>query len=350
MTVEFPSPATAPRFPSLSDEQWSALAAEAGKGKKLAGHYNDNYRFDYEGQPLLFRFPRPDEPQMDPRPFNEVPLMRLLTESGLAIQPLVYAAPSRKFSVYEFITGATLDDLTPSGSKLSEEVKSSIAAFYGAFSRLDQTGYGDLLAHDWPTKGPGLTFFEKILEKAWRIQDKYQLTHSSYYEFLGLPADPYSSFLAKGSKLRARPWQLIHTDIHRGNMVVRPDGNVVVIDWELAMYGDLLYCIAAHLHRMMYNPAERAEMAERIKNALPESYHDRYEEDLKFYLDYEALKSVITDTVRFPEIVQNKNRKETELWGLAIYYTDNLNRLAPLLGNRTAKPELALDWFREWAV
>jgi aminoglycoside phosphotransferase (APT) family kinase protein len=329
---------------------WDMLADIAKRGKKLSGHYNHNYRCEHEGKTYLFRFPRPEEPQMDPRPFVEEELMAHLAGSNLPIARLIYAAPDKTYSVYDFIEGETLEKAAPSGSKLPENIKAQIASFYGALARLPQDGIADLLAPDWPTKGPGLTFFEKILEKSWKIQDEHRLSHGRYYEFLNMPEDPYSALLARGSKLAARPWQLMHGDCHRGNMMVRPDGTVAVIDWELALYGDLLYCVAVHLHRMMYDAVERAEMAQRIKAVLPESYHVQFESDLDFYLDYEALKSVITDTVRFPDIVQNKNRKESELYGLAIYYTDNLNRLAPLLGNKRAKPEQALDWFREWAV
>lgn len=326
------------------------MAEIAKRGKKLAGMYNNNYRHDENGKAYLFRFPRPDEPQMDPRPFDETSLMTVLSKTNLPVAKLLRVSEDRTYSVYEFIEGQTLQDMAPSGSKLPAEIKAGIAEFYAELATTPQDGIPELLAHDWPTKGPGLIFFEKILEKAWKIQDEYWLSHKNYYEFLQLPKDPYSRFLAKGAKLTPRPWQLLHADLHRGNIMVRPDNSIVAIDWELAMYGDLLYCIASHLHRMMYGAQERIEMAAMIKAALPAQYQTNYDEDLSFYLDYEALKSIITDTVRFPDIVQHKSKSEAELMGLCVYYTDNLNRLAPLLGNKTAKPEQALEWFREWAI
>lgn len=329
---------------------WNLLAMISRKGEKLAGLYNDNYVAQEDGKSYLVRYPRRDEMQMDPRPFEEAPLMAALSQSALPVPKFFHEAEDKSYSVYEFIEGDTLDKIHPSGSKLPAHIKDGIAEFYGQLAGLKQDSIPELLASDWPTKGPGLTFFEKILEKAWKIQDEYWLSHKNYYKFLNIPQDPYSGFLAKGAKLKSRPWQLIHADLHRGNIMVRPNGAIVAIDWELALYGDLLYCIAVHLHRSMYDAAERADMAAHIKAALPAAYQEQYDEDLNFYLDYEALKSVITDTVRFPDIVQNKNKKETELYSLAIYYTDNLNRLAPILGNKRAKPEQALDWFREWAV
>ena len=334
----------------MATTNWNDLAILARRNQKLAGHYNDNYRLDHDGASYMFRFPRVEEAQMDPRPFAEPSVLAALAGKNLPVPEIIYVSPDNCFSVQTYIDGTLMDKAHPSGSPLPSSIQDEIAKFYGRLARLECPGVADSLAPDWPRKGPALTFFEKILEKSWKIQDEYRLTHAAYYDFLNLPKDPYSGFLARGSRLRQRPWQLIHADLHRGNMIVRPDGTVAVIDWELALYGDFLYCIAAHLHRMMYSSAERAQMAQKIKAALPEAYQERYEQDLGFYLDYEALKSIITDTVRFPDIVQNKNKKESELLGLAIYYTDNLNRLAPLLGNKTAKPEAALDWFREWAV
>lgn len=338
---------SAPHTATATD--WATLAAAARKGKRLSGFYNENFSLDVNGKPYLFRFPKPDEKQMDPRPMDEKALLSLLAHSDLPLPSLVYTDPDGTFFVEEFIKGGTLEVTNPPGSPVPETVMEAVANVYATLAALEIPDVTPLLAPDWPTRGPGLTFFEKLIEKAWIINDTYRASHGRYYDFIGLPADPYTPFLTRGAKLSPRPWRLLHADLHRGNIMHGPDG-VYIIDWELALYGDLLYCVAAHLHRMRYHAKEKNTMAARIKAALPPTFQHNFDEDLTFYLDYEALKSVITDTVRFPELIQHHNLPLGDALELCVYYADNLNRLAPLLGTRKAQAEQVLEWFREWAV
>lgn len=333
----------------LHTKDWAALAAQSRRGKRLAGFYNENYACEVDGTKYLFRFPKKGEAQMDPRPMKETALLSILAQTTLPLPGVIYIDPAGEFYVEAFLNGDTLEKTHPPGSRVPAPVMDAIPRFYGQLARLHLPDVTPILSADWPTRGPGLTFFEKLLEKAWMINDEHRVSHGRYYDFIGLPADPYSAFLARGSKLTPRPWRLLHADLHRGNILHGAEG-VFVIDWELALYGDLLYCVAAHLHRMRYHPQEKTAMAASIKSALPDEFQKNYEQDLEFYLDYEALKSIITDTVRFPDLIQNQNLPAPAAMELCVYYTDNLNRLSPLLGNKTAKPEQALDWFYEWAV
>ena len=336
-------------FQLYTDQKWAELAKLARQQTCHAGFYNDNYRLVHEGKSLLFRFPKKGEEQMDPRPMREGDVYQLISECGLPVPYFYYEAPDREFQVHDFIEGTLVDHLYPPGQKISEPYIEQIASFYKKLAGLN-IDVTDMVAHDWPQKGPMLTFFEKLLETSWLIYDNHQATHKNIYQFLNIPDDPFSYFLREAAKLTARPWRLIHADIHRGNMIEREDGKLIIIDWELALYGDLLYCIAAHLHRCRYFPEEKALIAEAIYKKLPENFQTNYMKDLDFYLSYEALKSIITDTVRFPQLLKQKKVSHTGMLELAVYYADNLNRIAPILGTKTTKPEKALQWFEEWMI
>ncbi|MGW4243281.1 phosphotransferase [Nocardia sp. NPDC004722] len=41
-------------------------------------------------------------------------------------------------------------------------------------------------------------------------------------------------------------------------MIIRNGREVVFLDWELALYGEPVYDVATHLHKMGYQPDEYA--------------------------------------------------------------------------------------------
>ena len=334
-----------------TDNDWLELAETAKKQQPLSGFYNENYRLDVDGVPLLFRFRKQDEPLMDPQPMDECDILNFLSTTILPVPKLIYTNPALKFHVQEFIEGMLLEKAYPPGERIPEAMQKNIAYFYAQMAELD-ISVANILSPDWPREDANPTlFFEKLLETSRAIHSGYQETHGRHYDFLNIPKRHFELFQERAKSLTPRPMRLMHADLHRGNIIVNTDNaSLTVIDWELALYGDLLYCIAAHLHRSRYFKSEREILADDIGAALPPAFQKNYIEDLRFYLDYEALKSILTDTVRFPDLVKKKSVSKIEMYELCVYYTDNLNRLAGVLGTKTAKPEKALQWFEEWAI
>lgn len=330
------------------DTGWAALAAGAKKQKPLSGFYNINYRLDTADGPLLFRFPKPGEPLMDPRPMRETDIMGLIEGKGLPSPHLLYAAPDGSFHVQQFIDGPLVDKKYPPGSTLPGHLASGVVDFYARVARLDIDA-GAFLPPDWPRGGPMEVFFGQIMSACRAVYGRYAFSHGPMYESLSIPRDPFAGFAERARKLAERPWRLVHCDLHRGNMIEGVDG-LCVIDWELAMWGDLLYCIAAHIHRTRYFSGEGMGLAARIREALPPEFQRNFDEDLKFYLDYEALKSVLGDTARFPALVTKDAVPGQQAYELCVYFSDNLNRVAPLIGSKPAKPEQVMEWFRLWTA
>ncbi len=333
---------------TYTENKWQELSELARQQTLLYGFYNKNYRLVYETKGFLFRFPKNDEKQFDPRPFYEVDVYEAIKPYGFPTPALYHAAPDRSFQVHEYVEGALVDEIYPPGQNLPEDHIDQMTAFYARLANAD-IDISKIIAPEWPQKGPPLTFFEKLLEHAWIIYRNHQETHKDIYDFLKIPSDPFSHFLIRAGSLSRRPWRLIHANIHRGNMIEKENGQIIIIDWELALYGDLLYCIAAYLHRSRFDADEKEKIAKKIYKALPESFQNNFMKDLSFYLDYEALNSVITDTVRIPDIYKKGDVSEEILIELSGYYADNLNRISPLLETRTTTPEEALSWLKEWA-
>ena len=337
------------KYKKYTDDDWRSLAALARQQSMLAGFYNENFRLVHENQAFLFRFPKHNETQFDPRPFREADIYKKIDGLGLPVPDIFYVAPDQSFMVQQFIDGALIDEVYPPGQQITTDHIRQIADFYRKIALVD-IDVSEIMAHDWPRTGPMLTFFEKMLETSWIVYENHQKTHGLMFEFLNLPKDPFSAFLTRAAELTKRPWRLIHADIHRKNMIEREDGKLFFIDWELALYGDLLRCIAAHLHRSRFFPEEKNQIACEIYETLPPEFQKNYMKDLAFYLDFEALGSVITDTVRFPQLLKSGKVSNTGMYELGVYYADNLNRISDLMGTKTTTPERALEWFEQWAI
>lgn len=52
----------------------------------------------------------------------------------------------------------------------------------------------------------------------------------------------------------SRPFSLLHTDLHRDNVIFSYHGDppLICVDWELATYGDPVHDLATHLVRTAY--------------------------------------------------------------------------------------------------
>jgi hypothetical protein len=76
-----------------------------------------------------------------------------------------------------------------------------------------------------------------------------------------------------------RDVHLIHGDAKAGNVLVREDGTVRIIDWEIAAIGDGLWDIAGIVHSMLipqYQLVEDLEAAERRARPLLDALWDGY--------------------------------------------------------------------------
>lgn len=316
---------------------------------KLSGYYNDNYKLFYDDRFYLFRFPKKNALMMDPRPIQEQDALKMMQGSGLNVPNLIYMHPDKSFSVQQFVEGFLVEDRYPPGKVLPKEILDNIAVFYKNLANLEVRDIAKYNDPQWPKEGRLLQFYLMLQKYAFELFKRHSRTHGRYYEFLGIDHKSFQIFQDRAKELTQRPWHLIHGDLHRGNMIIGHDKSTWMIDWELAMYGDILFCLAAHIHRSRYFEEGRDYLIAEVKNVLPKEFLVNFDEDLNFYLIFEAFKSIITDTVRFPTLVSDPDlsaKKEAEL---CLYYTDNLAKIAPLIGTKTASPDEAMVWFKDWA-
>jgi aminoglycoside phosphotransferase (APT) family kinase protein len=96
----------------------------------------------------------------------------------------------------------------------------------------------------------------------------------------------------------SRRLRLCHGDFQRPNIFT--DGRVHhLIDWELAVWGDPVWDVAAHLHRAGYPPVQQAEAQAVLLGTVPEwtsSAADR--QDFAVFLRLERYRSLVLDALR----------------------------------------------------
>ncbi|MYW67857.1 phosphotransferase [Streptomyces sp. SID8379] len=118
---------------------------------------------------------------------------------------------------------------------------------------------------------------------------------------LGVGEETFRRLYALGDGMAARPFCLLHADLHRENLIVDLRNELWVIDWELAMFGDPLYDLATHLYLMRYPEEQERRVIDlwtaTVESGLPGSSRGA-ERDLSRLLDFKRAQSVFTDVIR----------------------------------------------------
>lgn len=332
----------------LQKNKWRALAEKAKKTKRLAGFFHENYIYNVDGKPCLFRFVIPTAHNMNPMAMEEIDVLERIQGSGLSCPSLIYADHAEDFYVEEVIEGDTVENLYPPGTKMPEEVFDQIIEFYKKIITVKPSQFYNIMSPEWPRTGTPHDFFITLSDQNHAIYKRSYMQNPQAFGFLGFDNNPYKALREQSKKLGRRPLCFLHGDLHRGNIMIDDKKHMTAIDWELSMVGDIMYCFSRNIHIGRYYESETKRFCEKFKEQMPREYTVNFDDDFQFYLTYEALRSVITDTIRFPEVFKEERfsaKKEAEL---CMYYSDNLNKIAPLIGCRTTTPDEALRWFQEW--
>ncbi|MEV0295384.1 aminoglycoside phosphotransferase family protein [Nocardia sp. NPDC050710] len=264
-----------------------------------AGYYNHNVRVDGVLGVVNVRIAVAGADMMDLREWPEAAVLR-------AIEPFVGAAPRLRwdstepgFQLHDYIDGALLDRIAPRGMAVPPHVPHDVAAFFADLSGIPR----ELLPRVVGGSGDDPAAFARRLSGITaRVYRESSGTFGALYRRLGLPEQPLEGVVAAWNTLEARPFRIVHADVHRKNMIIRDD-RVVFIDWELALYGDPLYDVATHLHKMGYLPAESETFLTEWVAAEPTAAVGAWERDLRTYLRHERVKSVIVDSVRYAKVL-----------------------------------------------
>ncbi|MGW2568749.1 aminoglycoside phosphotransferase family protein [Streptomyces sp. NPDC001537] len=278
------------------------------------GHHNMNH-VQKLGQPLARllgeRSGQVRAKFRTPLPTIEVVQRTWAHESDIlkAVAPYVSRTPRcladfGELSVYSYVPGRVLSDAVEKGT-IGRDRLGQLADFFAELADVPP----DVLPPrppDWPLSGDSLGFLHHLARfVASRVHWANLPRFGELFRAVGIPDDAMERFLRAVPSLTSRPFILLHTDVHRGNLVLTPglDGEqIVVIDWELGMYGDPMHDLAIHVVRMDYEETERDHMVQRWAEAMHRTGHSAVTqglaEDLPVYLGFEYAQSVFPDVMR----------------------------------------------------
>ncbi|MCH0567924.1 phosphotransferase [Streptomyces sp. MUM 136J] len=208
------------------------------------------------------------------------------------------------WSLHEYVTGTVLAEETPKGP-VGPVRTAELAAFFARLAAVPADALPPRPA-DWPASGDSQGFLERLARfTEERVYRGNRARFGELFDALGIPDDLMRRFLRSVPTLTGRPFVLLHTDVHRANVVVTrtPDGErLSVLDWELSLYGDPLHDLATHLVRMDYDDDEHQRVtglwAEAMHRAGQAPLTAGLAPDLTAYLRFEHVQSVFPDVMR----------------------------------------------------
>ncbi|MFF4537739.1 phosphotransferase [Streptomyces aureus] len=302
----------APGTTSLARERADELSGDAGMVEgPLHGYHHETYVVTLPavageaGQGRWkCREPRPGLLWFDRRCFaSEEQLIRALEGRIEGIPGLVPHLPEHS-DLQRFIEGSTLGALYGSGSEIPFALFEQIVSL---FRQLAGVKIGSLdvertcVPEDRPADGNTAGFMERLIVFTEEGVYRRNMLDEVLFRGLGLDGDPFGNLRERVSGLTARPFCLLHADLHRENFVVDAERRLWTIDWELAMFGDPLYDLATHLYLMRY-PADQERWmtkhwCEAVERVAPGSSAG-WKTDLPKLLAFKQAQSVFTDVIR----------------------------------------------------
>ena len=304
--------APSPRPPHPFRLRWQFLLHRRVLGPRtvLSGYHNHNVVVPLRaplasmagrppGEKATFRTPRA-------RPLRVIP--RLWQDEGAVLEAVRRRLPhvpvpllaSGRTALRSYVPGTTLAELTPAPRPVGEPALRDIAEMFGALGDIRRADLPPLPA-DWPEDGDTGGFLRALVEFArTEVYEPNLPRFGTLFHDLGIPADAMERFHASTAPLDERPFRLLHTDVHRANLVRLPaekddEGPLALLDWENALYGDPLHELATHLVRMGY----RDEEWDRSKELWGKHCGSGgTKKDLDVYVDFEYAQSVYPDTMR----------------------------------------------------
>lgn len=325
----------------MTDLYHAALAERGG----ASGFYNTNVRVDSREGPVIVRIPIAGANTMDLRVWPEYEVLAALAPYVTHAPRLLHVSESPAFQVHEFIPGDLVHHIAPRGQRVPRAVLHDVVELFAQLIHVPRAKLPNLPS-DWPADEDTSAFAGLLSGVTQRVYETFRESHRSLFTALDIPENPLAPILANWRRLSRRPFCLVHADVHRKNMILNGE-RVVFLDWELALWGDPLYELAVHFHKMAYQDDERATVLGSWLSTMPVGYTRGWENDLDAYAAHEKVKSAIVDTLRYTELITGGNLAPQQEQHLLHKLTSKVNAARKVWrNNETVTLELVSELVR----
>ncbi|MFI0983389.1 phosphotransferase [Streptomyces sp. NPDC021093] len=293
---------------------YDAFVAQAIRtGEMTRGFHNRNFRVPLSepmarlvdrspGTSVTVRLRAPEALPVVVRTWQDEPQILDALRGVLPHVPQCLAKQGHS-AVHSYVEGVPLSTICPNGKPLDSRL---IDALAGLLAQMVAVRREDLppLPDRWPRDGHCRTFLRTLAELTDRdVRQANWTEFGGLFAALGIPENALLEFAERVPLMVRRPFSLLHTDLHRDNVIFSYHGAppLICVDWELATYGDPLHDLATHLVRMKYPVHQQEEVKaawfHAMRRSRPEAANGM-EVDLRHYLDFERAQSVYPDVMR----------------------------------------------------
>ncbi len=207
-------------------------------------------------------------------------------------------------SIHSYVQGVPLSSVCANGKPVDSLLVGALTGVLAQMTRVRKEAL-PRLPDCWPrTHRDSRGFLRTLAGLAdEQIRKPNWVRFGGLFAALGISEDALTQFAERIPAMSPRPYSLLHTDLHRDNIIVTYNTHnpLVYVDWELASWGDPLHDLANHLVRMHYPEFQQQEVIEAWQGAMEQvspSAAAGLQRDLKHYLAFEYAQSVFPDVMR----------------------------------------------------
>ncbi|MGW1889849.1 phosphotransferase [Streptomyces sp. NPDC002004] len=255
-------------------------------------------------EPVAVRLRLPDAPPVAIRTWADEAGVLAAVGSVLPHVPH-YIAGRGDTAIHSHVDGVPLSGVCPDGHPVDPPLIGALTGLLAGLGRVRRDALPPL-PQGWPRPEAGdsrafLRTLAQLTER--RIRQANWPEFGGLFTSLGIPDDAVLRYAERAPALTRRPYGLLHTDLHRDNVIVPRHGDVplVAVDWEFASFGDPLHDLAAHLVRMRYPDAQWREVTTAwaaATTAVRPRAVEGLERDLPHYVAFERARSAYPAVVR----------------------------------------------------
>lgn len=295
----------------------------------MAGYHNHNVVI----RDAVVRMPVPDAEVTDLATWNEALVLAAVNGRVKAAPRLLAVSKDPDFQVHGFVDGRRLDEVAPRGAELPEVLVDQLAVFLHELRGLSLDDLPPLPA-DWPADGDCAGFARKMQSITEHFYRSHRRSCADLWNALKFPPRPLER--VDFSCFATRPFEFLHADLHRANMLVSSRDDLIVLDWEFASWGDPVYEIAAHVHKMGYQPWQAARILREWERGRPLRLLSTYQRDYSVYVAHERVKSALIDSARYARLVTGRNATDRHIEALVEDLTTKVSEAHEAWGSDTA--------------
>ncbi len=270
-------------------------AAPAGRVFKGTAHLNTVVQVPGVCYPVVVRRKLPDVTRREPHFLSEHAVLRGIEEAKVAVNaPRALALgethPNDRFAIHTYMGPEDVD--RPPDHPVHGLLPHEADVLVDQLCALTQVDYKQI---DPVADEPNFHCWLK--DELVRLVRALPRKTQQLARQLGLPDSERLDQILSRREVSHRQPSLLHGDLNPWNLV-RRDGGLSIIDWEMALIGDPLYDLVRHMHLTPTRPEIRDRMFRRWERNLPPGYTRDWQKDWQVYRRLEVVRSAYIDLDR----------------------------------------------------